>query len=303
MLPPMPPDHEDSEAANTRAITSSSDSFEEEAIYHDAPSSSSDSMLQKNNESTPQSSSSSTSDSLTFLTEICGALKRIKRTGWVMRQIPLPESDSDHMHRCAMCAMLVTTQPADDRDDYTLPEAAKFHPAKVNCSKLLRMAVTHDLCEALAGDITPFCDPSVVASKYDKEEKAMEAIRKVVGDPLGLELFELWREYEAQDTVEALYCKDIDKFEMVLQAFEYEKEHLKSRDEVGVDDARKDTVAEGGNTLPDVFTEPLRRFFVTTNDVLKSPLFRRLDEELRDRREEMLKGRGWEVTEDERQQY
>ena len=31
------------------------------------------------------------------------------------------------------------------------------------------MTVTHDLCEALAGDITPYCDASLVASKHDKE--------------------------------------------------------------------------------------------------------------------------------------
>lgn len=36
----------------------------------------------------------------------------------------------------------------------------------------------------------------------------MQAIRKVVGDPLGSELYELWKEYEELETVEAIYCKD-----------------------------------------------------------------------------------------------
>jgi len=35
----------------------------------------------------------------------------------------------------------------------------------------------------------------------------MQAIRKVVGDPLGMELYELWKEYEELQTVEAIYCK------------------------------------------------------------------------------------------------
>lgn len=61
-------------------------------------------------------------------------------------RLGLPESDSDHMHRCAMCAMLLS-QPADPRDDYTVAGAEKFHPDKVDKVKLLRMAVTHDLCE------------------------------------------------------------------------------------------------------------------------------------------------------------
>jgi len=207
--------------------------------------------------------------------------------------VPLPESDSDHMHRCAMCAMLLS-QPADPRDDYSSPADEVFHPGKVDTSRLLRMAVSHDLCEALAGDITPFCDPSVVASKHDKEEKAMQSIRRVVGDPLGQELFGLWQEYEAQETVEAIYCKDIDKFEMVVQAYEYEKEHLCSRGEGTL-------AATERPASPGVCSEPMRSFFITTNATMKSPLFKRLDRELRGRREVMLSGRGWDVTPEEQQ--
>jgi putative hydrolases of HD superfamily len=151
------------------------------------------------------------SDSLSFISDVCGALKKLKRTGWVKHSIPLPESDSDHMHRCAMCALLVS-QPADPRDHYDTPETEVYHPSKVDTTRLLRMAVTHDLCEALAGDITPFCDPTLVNSKHEKEDQAMRAIQKVVGDPLGEELYGLWKEYEELKTVEAIYCKDIGEF-------------------------------------------------------------------------------------------
>ncbi|CAJ1357871.1 unnamed protein product [Effrenium voratum] len=237
-------------------------------------------------------------DALSFLSDVCGVLKTLKRTGWVMRKVPLPESDADHMQRCAMCAMLLS-QPADPRDDYS-GDAAKFHPDKVDKVRLLRMAVTHDLCEALAGDITPFCNPSLVASKFDKENQAMQAIRKVVGDPLGEELYGLWKEYEDLETVEAIYCKDIDKFEMVMQAFEYEKEHLRPTSEVGAHPLH-DSLALDSPTNPAVSDEPLRRFFVSTSSVLRTPLFRRLDKELRERREQMLRQRGWEVSDEERQ--
>ena len=73
-----------------------------------------------------------------------------------------------------------------------------------------KWSVAH-LCflRRLAGDITPFCDPSLVESKYEKEDKAMQAIQKVVGGPLGEELYQLWKEYEDQKTVQAIYCKDI----------------------------------------------------------------------------------------------
>ncbi len=191
--------------------------------------------------------------------------------------------------------MIVVTQDPDPRDDYSNGNE-KFHPSTVDGNKLLRMAVTHDLCESLAGDITPFCDAGAVASKHDKENAAMAEIRKTVGDPLGLELFDLWKEYEEQETVEALYCKDIDKFEMVMQAYEYEKAHLKAKAEVEVQ-------SNGGRESGNVFTEPLRTFFITTSTSMKSPIFRRLDAELRTKREVMLKDLGWDVTSDEHQKY
>jgi putative hydrolase of HD superfamily len=228
------------------------------------------------------------SDSLMFLSTICGSLKNIKRTGWVRMGVPLPESDADHMHRCAMCAMLVTTQEPDPRDDYS-GDNERFHPSKIDGVKLLRMALTHDVCESIAGDVTPFCDAGKVASKHDKEKAAMEEIRKMVGDPLGGELYYLWKEYEELMTPEALYCKDIDKFEMVMQAYEYEKANLKAINYVLEDDAEKT-----------VSSEPMRSFFVTTSNTMKSPLFKRLDAELRSKRECMLKERGWDVTPEEK---
>lgn len=245
--------------------------------------------------------SSSPVDYLTFLSQICGALKRIKRTGWIRHKIPLPESDADHMHRCAMCAMLVTTQqPIDQRDQElydNYDDYKKFHPSNVDSTKLLRMALTHDVCEAIAGDITPFCSADAIATKHEKEEAAMLEIRNIVGDPLGLELFELWREYEEQQTVEALYCKDIDKFEMVMQAYEYELEHLSEKQTDSAVTIANDEAQEDG------YITPLRTFYQTTNDKMKSPMFRKLDAELRQKREILLLERGWKVTNEERQNY
>ncbi|KAL7560173.1 hypothetical protein ACA910_016602 [Epithemia clementina (nom. ined.)] len=301
--------------------------------------------------STTRTSTPSTlGDSLSFITDICGVLKRLKRTGWVRQGIPFPESDADHMHRCAMCALLLS-QPADPRDDYSLPQQQKFHPSKINTTKLLRLTVTHDVCEALAGDITPFCARDQVQSKHGKEQAAMQRIAQVVGDPLGTELYELWLEYEAQETVEAVYAKDIDKFEMVVQAYEYEKLHLqynnnnnnnndqnnkrKRKEGPQDNDNNNNTYSDKHNDKNDddeleplsgsipattmgaavtnasscgtthsdfCLTEPLRTFFQTTNSAIRTPLFRRLDRELRQKRQALLLERGWSVGDNEHQQ-
>ena len=52
----------------------------------------------------------------------------------------------------------------------------------------------------------------------------MESFRNLLGDnsPAG-EFYDLWQEYEEAGTPEAKIVKDLDKFEMILQAFEYEK--------------------------------------------------------------------------------
>jgi putative hydrolases of HD superfamily len=193
----------------------------------------------------------SISNYVTFISTICGKLKDIKRTGWVRSGIPLPESDADHMHRCAMCAMLVVQHQQES--------SIQGQEQVVDATKLLKMAVTHDLCESLAGDITPHCDPTLIRNKEAREQAAMEQIRNLVGDPLGEELFQLWREYEDQNTMEAIYCKDIDKFEMVVQAFEYEQKHLLHKQQV--DEATRDN----NESTTDVFHQPLQDTTLSKN--------------------------------------
>jgi putative hydrolase of HD superfamily len=118
---------------------------------------------------------------------------------------------------------------------------------------------------------------------------------------LGLELAELWREYEEQRTPIAIIVKDIDKFEMLAQAYEYEREHLKSRDEV-THQQQQDTpnTIEIQPHATSVCDGPLRDFFQSQQGRMKTPLFRKLDAELRHRRGNMLIERGWVLTEGEK---
>jgi putative hydrolase of HD superfamily len=52
----------------------------------------------------------------------------------------------------------------------------------------------------------------------------MDGFKKSLGDTDTVnEIVELWHEYEDAKTPEALFVKDLDKFEMIVQALEYEK--------------------------------------------------------------------------------
>ncbi|CAN0018968.1 unnamed protein product [Pylaiella littoralis] len=143
------------------------------------------------------------SNALSFL-RVVGKLKELKRTGWVHRGVDKPESVSDHMYRMALCSFLIT-DPTLDR------------------SRIMKLAVVHDLAEALAGDIAPFQKVSK-EEKRRLEEEGLEKITATIGsDPIALEIKQLWYEYEDCTSEEARLVKDLDKLEMIVQADDYEK--------------------------------------------------------------------------------
>ncbi|KAG8900404.1 hypothetical protein FRC01_010152 [Tulasnella sp. 417] len=94
----------------------------------------------------------------------------------------------------------------------------------LDVGKCVLLAVVHDLAEAQVGDIAP----SDGISKQEKRRLEAAAMDNIVNDMLGggvaaQKIRALWDEYEAQETAEARFVKDLDLFEMALQATEYEK--------------------------------------------------------------------------------
>ena len=151
------------------------------------------------------------SDLLKFMT-LVGKLKSTKRTGWVYRGVKSPESVSDHMYRMAVMSFLLSDQKED---------------AAINRDHCIKLALVHDMAECIVGDITPF-DGVSKEEKHKREEQTMEYLSSLVGEAVGKEFLSLWQEYEAQETNEAKFVKDLDRFEMILQAHEYEDSEGKS---------------------------------------------------------------------------
>ena len=58
--------------------------------------------------------------------------------------------------------------------------------------------------------------------KTEKEREAIEELNEKLKDN---EILELWKEYEKGESPEAKFVYELDKIEMLLQAYEYEKEH------------------------------------------------------------------------------
>jgi putative hydrolase of HD superfamily len=137
---------------------------------------------------------------------LCGKLKHLKRTGWVNHNVSEPETVSGHMYRMAMMSFLFgnKSNPSVDRD------------------RCIRMALVHDLAESIVGDLTPSSGVSK-EEKYAREKAAMEQIQTYLPQEVGKDMYDLWLEYETGQTAEARVVKDLDKFDMIFQAFEYEK--------------------------------------------------------------------------------
>lgn len=141
---------------------------------------------------------------LEFL-RLVGRLKHLPRTGWQLRHIPEPETVASHMYRMAMCVFCLNSE--------------------INTFKVMKMALVHDLSESIVGDITPHCGVSQ-EEKYTKEYEAIVHISSLLPESWSKEeVKSLWEEYENGLTAEALIVKDLDKFDMILQALEYEEQH------------------------------------------------------------------------------
>lgn len=94
--------------------------------------------------------------------------------------------------------------------------------SQIDRTKCMKLALIHDLAESIVGDISPFCGVSK-QEKRQREHKAIIEISSLLPKASEDEVLELFDEYEKQESKEAQLVKDYDLFDMILQAFEYEK--------------------------------------------------------------------------------
>jgi putative hydrolase of HD superfamily len=132
--------------------------------------------------------------------EITGILKRIPRTGWIEVGVYQPESVADHSFRTALLCMLYA-----DMED-------------LDPLKLLRMALIHDLPEAIIGDLIP---SQKTTETKENEKKAINQILSLLPKPQMENYLAIWNEYDEGKTREAKAVHQLEKIEMALQAKEY----------------------------------------------------------------------------------
>lgn len=157
---------------------------------------------------------------------IAERLKFVLRHDWTSsgRQ----ESVAEHSWRLALMVMLSVPQ-------------LEF---SIDCEKALKMALIHDIAEAITGDIPYFEAPEnspARTMKIEHEKVAIDQIKSKV-QALGDDWVTIWNEFEEGESVEAKLVIALDKLESSIQQCE-----------AGIStwsDAEKQ----------DVFTERLRKY-------------------------------------------
>lgn len=133
-------------------------------------------------------------------------LKTLLRKGWVMRNAceGRYESDAEHIFSCAMLAL----------------EVINRKNLQLNTEKVLKMILFHEIGEIDVGDLTPLDG----VDKFDKYQKELECVERVAKECDMPEILELWLEFEANATPEAIFVKKLDKLDAILQSQIYSKQ-------------------------------------------------------------------------------
>jgi len=117
------------------------------------------------------------------------------------------ESSADHSWRLAITTFIIA-------DELKL---------KIDITKSIKIALVHDLAEALTGDIDAILIAEGKVSTEDKNKQEVEAIKNLketLPKTIGNEISNLWNEYEEGKTQEAKFVKALDKIETLTQLAE-----------------------------------------------------------------------------------
>lgn len=155
-------------------------------------------------------------------------LKEVRRSGWLSREVKDPETIAEHIFRLAFTCWLLAEEKSD-----------------LKISRVIKVALSHDLCEVFAGDITPYFNilpkdkikrreilkrwvrlPRKMKLKRDEKKFKIEkrGLLKLIRDldtETKQEIFALWLDQAKLISKVGRFVRQIDKIETMIQAIEY----------------------------------------------------------------------------------
>lgn len=178
-------------------------------------------------------------------------LKDEIRTGWQLRGIERPESVAAHSWGVSLLVV-------------------RFCPSDLDRERALEIAAVHDVAEAEIGDIATRAETGAQTVDEAEKERRERAAMNGPLSGLGADIKDIWEAYEARESLEAKFVKDMDLLDTCLQALVYERE------------GRYDPDADNGH-----FEEydALDEFFATSEPRISTDRGRELFERVRERYE------------------
>lgn len=178
-------------------------------------------------------------------------LKKKKRKGWLVHRIKDSESTASHIFRMTIMSWILAKEKG------------------LNIEKVLKMALTHDLCEVFTFDETPY-DPLLskkngspqnqkriteilkkwpkftleqkrekVRQKFEREHQACKKLLTDLPADKRKKIECLWLDFEKGRSKEARFVKQADKAENFLQGMEYWEKYGKIQRDLWIRWARE----------------------------------------------------------------
>ena len=158
---------------------------------------------------------------------LCNKLKNVIRTGWIDWKVKRErvESIAEHIFGVQMLALAMKSEYEYD----------------IDIMKVMYMLAIHELGETIIGDLTQF-----QITKEEKEKIEHEAVHKILSSLLdGDKIEELFLQFDAHETKEAIFAYQCDKLECDIQCKLYDQEgcvdlnHQEGNDTCNNDDVKK----------------------------------------------------------------
>lgn len=118
------------------------------------------------------------------------------------------ENDAMHIFKLSFLVMMI----------------APYLKNKIDYTKMLELALVHDIAESKTGDYTAanqIAHPELKAEKKKQETAAIKELKAMLPPPLNQKIYSLYQEYEKRETPEAKIVSALDKLEANLQANQY----------------------------------------------------------------------------------
>lgn len=141
--------------------------------------------------------------------EVWEALRKLPRTGWVKRGVENPESVQ--AHTIALREIAHSLKSLSETEKKELVDMLEVHdwPEAIHGDQVI---VTHDEEER----------KSLKADKFEQEHQILISICKGLGAD-GATILNLWLRFETSDDELATLGRQIDKYQAIEKALEYEK--------------------------------------------------------------------------------